>query len=51
LLLAKKLGYWRINKGEIMSADWQERGGDPIAAVPAEVLDEVRGKLKALLGK
>jgi len=34
----------------VKSADWQERGRDPIAAVPAEVLDEVRGKLRPLLG-
>jgi mRNA interferase MazF len=34
----------------VKSADWQERGSDHIAAVPAEVLDEVRGKLKPLLG-
>jgi mRNA interferase MazF len=34
----------------LKSADWQERGGDPIATVPAEVLEEVRAKLKPLLG-
>jgi mRNA interferase MazF len=34
----------------IKSADWQRRGGDHIATVPAEVLDEVRAKLKPLLG-
>ena len=34
----------------LRSADWQVRGCEPIAAVPAEVLDEVRAKLKALLG-
>jgi mRNA-degrading endonuclease toxin of MazEF toxin-antitoxin module len=34
----------------IKSADWQERGSEPIANVPAEVLDEVRAKLKPLLG-
>lgn len=34
----------------IKSADWRERGGDPIATAPAEVIDEVRAKLKPLLG-
>ncbi len=34
----------------LKSADWQERGSDPIAAVPVEALDEVRAKLKPLLG-
>src|SRR6202035_101904 len=34
----------------IKSADWQGRGSDPIATVPADVLDEVRAKLKPLLG-
>jgi len=34
----------------VKSADWHERASDPIAAVPAEVLDEVRGKLRPLLG-
>jgi mRNA interferase MazF len=34
----------------IKSADWQERGGEPIATAPAEVLSEVRAKLKPLLG-
>jgi hypothetical protein len=32
------------------SADWQERGSEHIATVPAEVIDEVRAKLKPLLG-
>lgn len=34
----------------IRSADWQGRGSDHIATVPDEVLDEVRAKLKPLLG-
>ena len=34
----------------IKSADWQERGSDHIARVPVEVLDEVRAKLRPLLG-
>lgn len=34
----------------IKSADWQGRGSEHIAAVPAEVLDDVRAKLKPLLG-
>jgi mRNA interferase MazF len=34
----------------IKSADWRQRGASLIAAVPAEVLDEVRAKLKPLLG-
>lgn len=34
----------------LKSADWQKRGSDRIATVPADVLDEVRAKLKPLLG-
>jgi mRNA interferase MazF len=34
----------------IKSADRRQRGSDPIASVPADVLDEVRAKLKPLLG-
>jgi mRNA interferase MazF len=34
----------------VKSADWQGRGRDPIATVPVDVLDEVRAKLKPLLG-
>jgi mRNA interferase MazF len=34
----------------IKSTDWQERGGDYIANAPANVVDEVRAKLKPLLG-
>ncbi len=34
----------------VKSADWRERGGDYIARVPMAVVDEVRAKLKALLG-
>jgi mRNA interferase MazF len=34
----------------IKSADWQERGSDHIGTVPAEVLHEVRAKLRPLLG-
>jgi mRNA interferase MazF len=34
----------------IKSADWRERGSDFIAAAPVAVLDEVRAKLKPLLG-
>jgi mRNA interferase MazF len=34
----------------VKSADWQQRGSEHIAAVPADVLDEVRAKLKPLLG-
>ena len=34
----------------VKSADWQERGSDHIVTVPTDVLDEVRAKLKPLLG-
>jgi mRNA interferase MazF len=34
----------------IKSADWQERDAERIAAAPAELLAEVRAKLKPLLG-
>jgi mRNA interferase MazF len=34
----------------VKSADWRERRGEYIAAVPADVLDEVRARLKPLLG-
>ena len=34
----------------VRSTDWQERGSEHMANVPAEVLDEVRTKLKPLLG-
>ena len=34
----------------VKSADWQERGSEHIATVPPEVIDEVRAKLKPLLG-
>jgi mRNA interferase MazF len=34
----------------LRSADWQERGSDHIATVPTDLLDEVRAKLKPLLG-
>jgi mRNA interferase MazF len=34
----------------VKSADWQVRGNDPITTAPADVLDEVRAKLKPLLG-
>ncbi len=34
----------------LKSADWQERKAERIGAVPAEVLDEVRAKLRPLLG-
>jgi mRNA interferase MazF len=34
----------------VKSADWQHRGSDFIATASAEVLDEVRAKLKPLLG-
>ena len=34
----------------IKSADWQARGSAHIATVPAEVVNEVRAKLKPLLG-
>src|SRR5438045_3618626 len=34
----------------IKSADWRERGSVRIASVPTGVLDEVRAKLKPLLG-
>jgi mRNA interferase MazF len=33
----------------IKNADWRPRGASPIATVSAEVLDEVRAKLKALI--
>ena len=34
----------------VKSADWQERGSEHIATVPAEVLNDVRARLMALLG-
>jgi mRNA interferase MazF len=34
----------------VKSADWRQRVSDHIATVPAEILDEVRAKLKPLLG-
>jgi mRNA interferase MazF len=34
----------------VKSADWQQRGSDHIAVVAPEVLDEVRARLKPLLG-
>jgi mRNA interferase MazF len=34
----------------LKSADWHERGCELIAAIPSEVLDEVRAKLRPLLG-
>jgi mRNA interferase MazF len=34
----------------VRSADWRERGSEPIAPVSAETLDEVRAKLRPLLG-
>jgi mRNA interferase MazF len=34
----------------VKSADWRERGSARIGLVPADVLDEVRAKLKPLLG-
>ena len=34
----------------VKSADWQERGSEHIATVPAEVLDEVRSQAKAPTG-
>jgi mRNA interferase MazF len=34
----------------VKSADWQHRGSDFIATTPSEVLDEVRAKLRPLLG-
>ena len=34
----------------LKSANWHERGSDLIATVPSAVLDEVRAKLKPLLG-
>jgi mRNA interferase MazF len=34
----------------VKSADWQVRGSDHIANAPADVLDEVRAKLRPLLG-
>jgi mRNA interferase MazF len=34
----------------VKSADWRERRGEYIATAPEEVLDEVRAKLKPLLG-
>jgi mRNA interferase MazF len=35
---------------QVKRADWQERWSEHIATVPAEVLNEVRAKLKPLLG-
>ncbi|MBI1832497.1 MAG: endoribonuclease MazF [Planctomycetes bacterium] len=34
----------------LKSADWRERGCEHMATAPPEVLDEVRAKLKPLLG-
>lgn len=34
----------------LKSAAWQERKAEPIGRAPAEVLEEVRAKLKPLLG-
>jgi mRNA interferase MazF len=34
----------------VKSADWQDRGSEHIGQAPPEVLDEVRAKLKPLLG-
>ncbi|MFL6110876.1 MAG: endoribonuclease MazF [Catenulispora sp.] len=34
----------------VKSADWLVRGSDPITTAPADVMDEVRAKLKPLLG-
>jgi mRNA interferase MazF len=34
----------------VKSADWQDRRSEHIGAVPPEVLDEIRAKLKPLLG-
>ena len=34
----------------VKSADWRQRGSEHIAAVPADVLADVRAKLKPLLG-
>jgi mRNA interferase MazF len=34
----------------VKSADWQERGSEWIADAPAEVVEEVRAKLKPLMG-
>lgn len=39
-----------ILSDHLKSADWQERKAEPIGSVPAEILDEVRAKLKPLLG-
>jgi mRNA interferase MazF len=35
----------------VKSADWRERHSEHIAAAPAEVIDEVRAKLRPLLGR
>jgi mRNA interferase MazF len=34
----------------VKSADWQHRAAEHIGAVPAEILDLVRAKLKPLVG-
>jgi mRNA interferase MazF len=34
----------------LKSADWRERGCEHIATAPPEILDEVRARLKPLLG-
>lgn len=34
----------------VKSADWHSRGSEFIAAAPADVLEEVRAKLKPLIG-
>ncbi len=39
-----------ILSDHLKSADWHERKAEHIGAVPAEILDEVRAKLKPLLG-
>jgi mRNA interferase MazF len=39
-----------ILSDHLKSADWQARQADFIAIVPADVLDQVRAKLKPLIG-
>jgi mRNA interferase MazF len=34
----------------VKSADWRQRDAAPIAVAPAEVIDQVRAKLRPLLG-
>mgnify|MGYP001328465393 CR=1 FL=1 len=39
-----------ILSDQIKSLDWRVRGAKPQGTVPAEILNEVRGKIRALIG-